>query len=83
MRLCPKLPICCIPDSFLTVLAGMSYYMHKFVHMHVRMCENYIFTESHIDGIALIALPEDFEEFKYLIPSNGLRMRIKALIQFW
>ena len=31
-----------IPDSFLTVLAGMSYYMHKFVHMYVRMCDNYI-----------------------------------------
>ena len=50
--------------------------------MYVRMCDNYIFTENHIDGIALIALPEDFEEFKHLIPSR-LRMRIKALIRNW
>ena len=64
-----------------TVLAGMSYYMHKFVH--IRMCDNYIFTENQIDGIALVALPEDFEEYKYLIPSSGLRIRIKALIRNW
>ena len=45
------------------------------------MCDN--FTENHIDGIALGALPDDFEEFKHLIPSTGLRMRIKALIRNW
>ena len=49
-----------IPDSLLTILAGMSYYMHKFVHMYIHMWDNYIFTENHIDGIALVALPEDW-----------------------
>ena len=57
--------------------------MHKFVHMYIGTYNNYIFTENHIDGIALVALPEDFEEFKHLVPSSGLRMRIKALIRNW
>ena len=57
--------------------------MHKFVHMYIGIYNNYIFTENHIDGIALVALPEDFEEFKHLVPSSGLRMRIKALIRNW
>ena len=69
-----------IPDSLLTVLAGMLYCIYKFVHMYICIHDNY-FTENHIDGIALVALPEDFEEFKHLIPSTGLRMRIKALIR--
>ena len=68
-----------IPDSFLTILAGMSL-LHAQVCAHVH---NYIFTENHIDGIALVALPEDFEEFKHLVPSSGLRMRIKVLIRNW
>ena len=62
-----------IPDSLLTVLAGMPYCMHKCV---IIIC-------FHRDGIALVALPEDFEEFKHLIPSTGLRMHIKALIRNW
>ena len=45
------------------------------------MCDN--FTENHIDGIALGALPDDLEEFKHLIPSTGVRMLIKTLIRNW
>ena len=73
-----------IPDSFLSILAGMSL-LHAQVcaHVHRHIYINYIFTENHIDGIALVALPEDFEEFKHLVPSSGLRMRIKALIRNW
>ena len=57
--------------------------MHKFVHMYICICSNYIFIENHTDGNALVALPEDFEEFKHLIPLSGLRMRVKALIRDW
>ena len=53
------------------------------MHVHRHIYNNYIFTENHIDGIALVALPEDFEEFKHLVPSSGLRMCIKALIRNW
>ena len=41
-----------IPDSLLTVLAGMLYCMHKFVHMYVYMCDNYILSQ----GITLTEL---------------------------
>ena len=34
-----------IPDSLLTVLAGMLYCMHKFVHMYIYMCDNYILSQ--------------------------------------
>ena len=73
-----------IPDSFLSILAGMSLLHAKVcAHVHIGIYNNYIFTENHIDGIALVALPEDFEEFKHLVPSSGRRMRIKALIRNW
>ena len=70
-----------IPESMLTDLAGTQYtactgYMY--------MYDNYTpSTDNHIDGIALVGLPEDFEEFKYLILSSGFRMRIKTLIKNW
>ena len=35
----------CIPDNLLTVLAGMLYCMHKFVHMYVYMCDNYMLSQ--------------------------------------
>ena len=69
-----------IPDSFVAVLAGM---LHTSLCMCVYICNNFIFTENHIDGTALVTLPEDFEEFKLLLPSSGLRMCIKTIIRNW
>ena len=43
----------------------------------------YAFIDNHIDGIALVALPEDYEEFSHLIRSAGLRICIKTLINNW
>ena len=69
-----------IPDSLLTVLADMQH------TACTSLCTCYVgllyaFTENHIDAIALVVLPEDFEELQYLIPSSGLRMRIKTVIR--
>jgi len=36
--------------------------------------------DNYIDGTALLALQNDFEEFKNLVPQSGLRMRIKSVI---
>ena len=48
-------------------------------------CVNYnvyaFLTDSHIDGVALFALLEDFKEFKCVVPQSGLRLRLKTLLQ--
>ena len=48
-------------------------------------CVNYnvyvFLTDNHIDGVALFALPEDFEEFKCVVPQSGLRLRLKTLLR--
>ena len=47
-------------------------------------CVNYkmyvFLTDNHIDGVALFALPEDFE-FKCVVPQSGLRLRLKTLLR--
>lgn len=37
--------------------------------------------ENDIDGGALVALPEDFNELKTMIPQSGLRLHLKSLIR--
>jgi len=41
----------------------------------------YIHTENCIDRVALAALPEDYEEFKTLVPQSGLRIKLKSVIK--
>ena len=36
--------------------------------------------ENYVDGYLLTMLPNDFEEFKTLVPQAGLRMRLKEII---
>ena len=41
------------------------------------------FIDNHIDDIALVALTKDFEEFRHLLPSARLRIRIKTFVKNW
>ena len=34
-----------------------------------------------IDGPTLMALPKDFQEFQYMLPLSGLRMKLKRLLE--
>ncbi|XP_064403794.1 uncharacterized protein LOC135349217 [Halichondria panicea] len=39
------------------------------------------FKENLINGIAVLQLPNDFEEFKHMLPQSGLRMALKSLLE--
>ena len=38
------------------------------------------FSDNCIDGAALIALKDDFREFKEIVPQSGMRLKLKGLI---
>ena len=59
-----------IPDSFPTILADMSLLHAQVCTMYITIYNNYIFTENHIDGIALVALPEDLRNSSIQASSN-------------
>ena len=42
---------------------------------------NLIILDNYIDGESLMSLISDIEEFKYLVPQSGLRMKIKKIVQ--
>ena len=43
------------------------------------MCVS-VCSDNYVDGSALLALKDDFTEFRLMVPQSGLRLKLKAVI---